>query len=340
MYITRWSPTVSKYGDLPDKPLLATDTLEVKCYILLAGLFLAVYFLLRFAMYPQFLYQLDLGDRLQAQYDHRFLFTLSLASPAALTAVTVRWVVNNRLTKWDKVLAAIVFIGLLSGGSKLSVAPIFLTYLGVAIYVGKTGMFGRAIRVILPMAIILSLALIFLFPTMSGLEIIDMMIYRIVANTEELEFLYYLNFQPDQYPFAGLGALFAPIAKLLGENIGYSPGVWLFGQRYDDWSGFGPNSGFVIELFGNLGWFGLAVPLVVGTVIGYCETRLTTYRVVFLSLLPIAFTESLIFFIAVVGHIALMVSAKLLCFFVRKSRENTDSMVPMIEATPLKPPAR
>jgi hypothetical protein len=147
---------------------------------------------------------------------------------------------------------------------------------------------------------------------LNATEIVQLIAYRVVANSEELEYLYVLNFQPDQYPFAGIGALFAPIAKLFGQNIDYPPGVWLYGQRYGNFSGFGPNSGFVIEFFGNLGFFGLGMPLIIGAIIGYCERKATFYRVILLSIIPLIFAESLMFLTALCGHLALMLGAKLI----------------------------
>jgi hypothetical protein len=301
-----------------------TSALENKCYIALAGLFLTLYFSSRLLLYPQFFSVLDLGDRLQAQYEHRLLFALFLAAPPALTAIMVRWVSIHRLSLWDKLLAALLFVGYLSVGSKASIAPIFLTFFGVTAYLRKTGMVGRAIIVLAIIGIIGGVALSLLLPSLSASQLGQVVLYRIVGNTEEIEYLYVLGFQPDQYPFASIGALVAPVAKLLGATIEYPPGVWLYGQRFNNWTGFGPNSGFIIEFFGNLNYFGLAIPLLLGMTIGYCDRKLTMYGAVLLSILPLAFMETLMFVAALGTHILLVGLSKIVsAFFAQDFRGST-----------------
>jgi hypothetical protein len=293
---------------------------------------LAAYFIAKLLLYPQFFSALDYGERLQAQQDHRFLFFMNLATPPALTALVFRWIRNNRLNRWDKFLAFIIFIGYMASGSKGSIAPVLMIYFGIATYLNKEGTFRRAFWVIIAMVSVGAIALIVLFPALSASEISQMIAYRVVANSEELEYLYVLNLQPDQYPFAGIGALFAPIAKLLGENIEYTPGVWLYGERFGNFTGYGPNAGFIIEMFGNLSYQGLVIPLSVGGIIAYCEKKLTLYRVVVLSILPLLFSESLMFFIALGGHLTLMTGAKI-ARFMFASRGMTVNNTAIIESS-------
>jgi hypothetical protein len=308
-----------------------TVTLENRCYIALAGLFLTLYFGSRLIFYPQFFSVLDLGERLQAQYDHRLIFALFLAAPPALTAVMVRWVSISRLTIWDKLLAVLLFVGYLSVGSKASIAPIFLTFFGVTAYLGRTGIVGRAVLVLAIIGIVGGVALSLLLPSLSASQLGQLVLYRIVANTEELEYLYVLGFQPDQYPFAGVGALVAPIAKVLGTTIDYTPGVWLYGQRFNNWTGFGPNSGFIIEFFGNLNFFGLTIPLFLGIAIGYCDRKLSVYGAVLLSIVPLAFMETLMFVAALGTHIILASLAKLVSAFLGHGTPFTSPSGPKAE---------
>jgi hypothetical protein len=296
----------------------APDALEMRCYIVLASVALAGYFIAKLLLYPQFFSALDYGERLQAQQDHRFLFFMNLATPPALTALVFRWVRNNRLNRWDKFLALMIFVGYMASGSKGAIAPVLMIYFGIATYLNKEGTFRRAFWVIFAMIGVGAVTLIVLFPAMSASEIASMIAYRVVANSEELEYLYVLHLQPDQYPFAGIGALFAPIAKVMGENIEYTPGVWLYGERYGNFTGYGPNAGFIIEMFGNLGYSGLVIPLAVGGLIAYCGKKLTLYRVVLLSILPLLFQESLMFFIALTSHLLLITGAKVANFMVSR----------------------
>ncbi len=90
--------------------------------------------------------------------------------------------------------------------------------------------------------------------TQTFLDLINLflykILYRIVANNDSLELLIDSGRSIYDYPFYGPFQLVDPILKMTGlRSIGfeYSPGEWLYGINFGNFSGVGPNPTFLIE---------------------------------------------------------------------------------------------
>jgi hypothetical protein len=68
-------------------------------------------------------------------------------------------------------------------------------------------------------------------------------------------------------------------------------------MRYGDWSGFGPNTGFLIEQFGNLSWAGVLVGAAHGALVRWTVRAHTVFRVMILSFCHVLLIESTTFFL-------------------------------------------
>lgn len=221
--------------------------------------FLVGYWSARLVLYPFVGGALDMGARLQAQEDHRILFFLSLAYLPAFSACVYRWM-SYRMRLFDYLALAVTLLGVYGSGSKSAFLPLLLVFVGVASMIGVR---WRSIWVptllILGGAVTVLMRLAQYFPTHSVPELLNLFLYRVFSNSDSLEYLAALGVHPSAYPYSGLGALVPFAAPVLDYEYGYSPGVWLFGSVFGDWSGHGPNSGMVMDYFGNLSWWGLLV---------------------------------------------------------------------------------
>lgn len=294
----------------PEEARLREVTYEAY-YIGLSKAFVLLYFTLRFISYPIYTSELDMASRLNATHDNKLIYIMSLAAIVPVSALIYHWSVTRRMRAFDIGLAALIFVGFLLSGSKQSIVPLFFAVVGMASYIGrppKMRYIGLGLGIIL---LVGGGMLKIFFPTLTASDISELILYRVVANTDNFEYLQAINQQPGQYPYAGIAALCAPLANRLGANIDYSIGVWLFGERYGVWDGFGPNSGFVIEFFGNLGYAGLFVALGFGAAIGYVERRVNLFRAVLLSILPTILFENLIFIEVLLAHLTFSGIARL-----------------------------
>ena len=92
---------------------------------------------------------------------------------------------------------------------------------------------------------------------------LEKILYRVVANNDQVELLILSGASIYDYPFSGPLQLFDPIIKVAGlKFLGfeYSSGEWLYGINFGDWSGVGPNPTFLIEMpqaLGFLSCFGM-----------------------------------------------------------------------------------
>jgi hypothetical protein len=250
--------------------------------------YLVVYFTARLLTYPFFSGELLLDERLLAQQENRLLFTLGLATQPALAGCMFVWMSNPaRLRAFDKLVIAIVAFGLFGAGSKGAIAPLVLTYLGVASYLNKNALANKTVTLaIVAAALTTAYALGQFFPDLAYADIASLVQYRIVANTDSLEYIQANGVDPRTYPYAGLGALFPLITKRLGYEFEFPPGVWMHGMRFGDWSGFGPNAGIVLDYFGNLSWFGLVAAILIGLYVRKSGRHFGVIHCSFLAMAP------------------------------------------------------
>lgn len=237
-----------------------------KWWVLAAKWFLLVYWTCRLISYPYIAGELDLSVRLEAGHDNRVLFFLGLAVFPAIAACVSVWIQKGyRFRVLDYAVLAVVVVGYLGTGSKVAILPVILIFFGAISFFRKP---LREMRLWLLLAgvggVVIGIRYIFFFPSTGLLELAQQALYRFVANTDSLEYLVAVGKAPGEYPFAGVGALAPMFLKPFGLSYDYSPGVWLHGSRFDQWAGFGPNPGLVMDYFGNLGWWGLLIPIFAG----------------------------------------------------------------------------
>ena len=269
-------------GNAAPRPLVGIES----DWIVVAKAYLLLYYAARLAFYPFMGGELLLDERLVAQQDNPLIFTLGLAVQPALAACIYSWIaLGKRLSGLDVLIILLVLLGLLGSGSKGGVITLILTYLGVASYLGQKVL--RSKWVVLAGVAIIGLTLYVLtrlFPDVELSSIGMLIIYRLAANTDSVEYLVLGDINPQAYPFAGIGALFPMIFKRLGYVFEYPPGVWLYGMRFDDWSGFGPNPGILMDYFGNLGWFGLLAAVGIGLYVRKARRRISVVGCSFLAM--------------------------------------------------------
>lgn len=235
-------------------------------WIAIAKVYIIAYYVARLSFYPFMAGELMMDERLAAQQENVLLFMLGLAVQPALAACFYSWMRSDgRILKSDLFILILVVIGQIGSGSKGSVATLVLTYFGVASYLGQRILLSKV--ALSAGAVISGLAVFMLtrlFPNLDLSEITLLIVYRLAANTDSIEYIQASFVDPSEYPYAGVGALFPSLFKRLGYSFEYPPGVWLYGMRYGDWSGFGPNSGILMDYYGNLGWLGLIAALCIG----------------------------------------------------------------------------
>ena len=281
---------------------------------------LVSYYTFRLATYPVFSGAFDIGARLAQQQESRLLFFLSLVMFPLFVACVYDWSLKKRLSFTDWFVLLITTLGILSGGSKASIAPLLIAYLGVSSYLGRQIRLSPFIIIAGSAAGLTLIAILeYYFPFLSTSEIADMMLYRVVANTDNIEFLYQLNLDPAQYPFAGAISIIPFVGKYLGASIEYPVGVWLYGLRYGDWSGFGPNSGFLIEQYGNMGFLGVLSGFFLGVVVRWACRLNSVVRVMVLSFCYTFLVESTLFFMNLI-FCALVVFLSLVMHLFRQPR--------------------
>ena len=237
-----------------------------KPWILVSKWFLILYWTCRLIFYPYISGELEISDRLEAGQENRVIFFLGLAVVPALAACVAVWIRKGyRFRVLDYVVLAIVTVGYLGTGSKAAILPIVLLLFG-AISFFKKPLREMKLWLILAGAgvIVIAVRYIFFFPSTGTAELLHQALYRVVANTDSLEYLSAIGKAPSDYPFSGFGALFPMFLKPFGLDYQYPPGVWLHGTRFGEWAGFGPNPGLVMDYLGNLGWWGLLVPVLAG----------------------------------------------------------------------------
>ncbi|MDW7973107.1 MAG: hypothetical protein RMI01_07890 [Thermodesulfovibrio sp.] len=154
-------------------------------------------------------------------------------------------------------LLALSFLAFFSvlGGSKAGLLGFLLSFIAVKSWKGvKISIIKVSILTIL----VFTLPIFFIrerFPGLAYFEILYLLFYRIVSNTDALENIYISNIDLRDYPYAGPMQLIDPMVKLLKrigfevEGFEYAPGVWLHGMAYGDWSGIGPNPSYVVEFY-------------------------------------------------------------------------------------------
>jgi hypothetical protein len=258
---------------------------------------LFAYYTWRIASVPIWSGALDLAARLQRQQENRAIFFLGIVMVPLFVAFMYDCVRKEKFGRMDWLLIAVTAFGALSTGSKITFLPLILSYIGVSSYLGRRIPVNPWVVVgFLGACAIILYTLLMYFPTLSFGEIVDLMLYRVVANTDNIEYLYTLNLTPDQYPFSGAVSFVPFISKYLGAAIDFPYGVWLHGMRYGDWDGFGPNAGFLVEQYGNLGWGGLVVGVGLGVLVRWTLRVPSAYRVMILSFSYTLLVESTIFF--------------------------------------------
>lgn len=263
----------------------------------IARVFLLLFFAVHLVVFPFSLGSLDLGSRLAAQQDNKFFFLVGQLTLPAIAACMAMWLRRGYRFTWIDVLVVVLTAaGLLGGGSKATLLPLALAFFGAAEMAGRR---LREFKRLLVAAIIVgglaAARLLLYFPDQSPLQTASFMLYRIAANTDSLEYLQVIAAAPSAYPAAGPLALIPYISKRFGYAYPYPPGVWLFGQRYGDYGGQGPNSGFVMDFFGDLGWGGLALVVLLAVALVAFRTSRSTLAIAAASVVYLAFVDITLF---------------------------------------------
>lgn len=266
-------------------------------WIKAAKSYLLIYYLFRLALYPFAFGELFLDQRLDAQQENRVLFFMGLAVWPAIPALMYSWMRDQRRPGiLDYIILLTVILGMLGSGSKAAVLPLLLSYIGVASYLNRRVLPSPTVVIGFCCFIALSFYLLTVFfPLLGPGEILSLLQYRIAADTDNLEYLVAIGQRPQDFPFSGIGALVPMFAKLVGYPFEFSAGVWLHGTRYGDWRGFGPNSGLVLDYFGNLGWSGLLTAATIGICLRRCRTANSAVGCSFLSIMYFALVDSALF---------------------------------------------
>jgi hypothetical protein len=267
---------------------------ENRLWVDVSRFYILAYYAARLLFYPYVDGALLLDQRLDAQHDNAIIFYAGLAVIPAFAACMTKWVRTIGLL--DIVIISVAVIGLLGSGSKGVVLPILLIFFGVMSYYSiplRTKVWGLVLASFGGILMVYRLALY--FPGYSLWEVISLFFYRIIANTDSLEYLHASGTQPAEYPYRGIGALFPMLSKQLGYRYEYSPGVWLHGIRFGDWSGFGPNPGPVMDYFGNVGWFGLLFAVALGVYVSACERREDSIGASFLAIASLIVVDITLF---------------------------------------------
>ena len=260
-------------------------------------LFLIGYWAARLIAYPATTGDLDLAQRLDAQQQARVLFFLGQVTLPAVAGCMAVWLRRGRRLTWLDLLTVVLTVAALAvSDSKATILPVLLAFFGAM------EMSGRRMRefkaFLIPGIALIALALVRLvifFPGKDPWSIAQTMLYRVAANTDSLEYLKVVGARPQDFPFAGPAALLPYITKWFGFRYDYSPGTWLYGARYGDFSGFGPNSGPVVDYLGNLGIAGLLVVLLAALVLGSLRRIGAAVAVSAASMVYLAFIDVTIF---------------------------------------------
>ena len=243
-----------------------------------------------------------LDERLAAQQDNRVLFFLGLAVGPAIAATIFSWLANGRrkFNGFDWLILFLMGYGVLASGSKAALIPVVISYFGVRIYLGERAPpISYIVIALIALGLLTSILLLrSFFPELSTTEVLALLQYRIAANTDVLEYLYVLEMRPQDFPFAGFGALAPMFSKLIGYPFEFNAGTWLHGARFGDWSGFGPNSGPVMDYYANFGWFGLCAAILIGIAMRAAVAARNVIGCSALSLIPMSLLDSAMLTIA------------------------------------------
>lgn len=239
-------------------------------WLIISKAYLITYGLLRLLTYPWLGGELDLDARIQASYDNRFVFFMGLGLLPPIAAVATQWLRRNyRLGLIDWLTLLLTLAALVVSGSKATVVPAAVAavgasylarrplrarkyFIGAGAVAGTVGLIGYGVAV----------------GSRSLTDTFNALLFRIAANTDSLDYLAGIDARPQDYPFAGIGALIPTLAKRMGYPYEYPPGVWLYGQAYGRWEGYGPNPGIIMDYFANVGWLGVIFAVLIGL---YCR---------------------------------------------------------------------
>ena len=297
-------------------PRLAVSSEVEEAWIKISKWYLFGYYTCRLIAYPFFSGELMLDDRLAAQQDNVLLFVLGLGATPALAAVMYAGIrPGGKLLMFDKVVLGIAAIGILGSGSKGGLLPIILVFVGVSSFLGQKLLRSRIAAFAVCIAIGGSLFILTrFFPLLELGDIGNLMLYRVAANTDSLEYLNVLGVKPGAFPFSGIGALLPALSRRFGYVYDYSPGVWLHGSRFGNWDGYGPNSGIVMDYFGNLRWGGLLVAAGLGMYFRSAARYRNAITCSFLPITALAVTDIAMFDIAFLMWLLVLVCV---CAFMR-----------------------
>jgi hypothetical protein len=290
----------------------ARDDVERRL-VLICKVILLTYYSWRLSSVPIWTGAFDLAARLALQNESRAAFFLGIVMLPLFVAFLFDCVRKGKFGWADWLLIIISALGALTTGSKITIVPLILSYIGVGAYLGRRISLSPWLVVSSAVAgAVIVFTLSNFFPMLSSGEILDLLLYRVVANTDNIEYLYILDVTPDQYPFSGAVSFIPFVSKYLGAEIDFPYGVWLHGMRYADWAGYGPNAGFLIEQYGNLGWGGLIVGLGLGMLVRWAERVRTAFRAMILSFAYTLLVESTMFFISFFFCLLILVLASLM----------------------------
>lgn len=284
-----------------------------RIWIYICKSYIIAFFGMKIILFPIGIGELDLGDRLGSQNENKLLFFVGLAIFPVMVGCMYDWVlIKFKLSLLDIIVIIFLIIGLVGSASKSALLPLALAYFGVASAKNIKIDNWWSIYVILFLFVALSIIVLsYMLPGFDLGDICYLIFYRIVANTDSIEYLYATRTQPADFIFSGWGALFPFFAKLFGYRFDYPVGVWLHGVRYGVWDGFGPNSGLVMDYFANMGFFGVFVAFIIGLymrlmggvggAMGLSFLSISYLAIVDLSMFELAFGICFLIFLACLG---------------------------------------
>lgn len=262
----RGGPSAIDRRWVPGPKVSAFAQSQAGTWIIISKVYLLLFGIIRLTTYPWLGGELDLVARLDASTDNRVGFILGLAILPPIAAVATQWLRRGyRLGILDYLVIVLAGGAIVVAGSKATLLPALLAVVGAAYLTPRPlrrplffGALAIAGSLIVLAGYWVSVAADGLLGALTNVA------YRVAANTDSLEYLLALGVRPQDFPFAGPGAVVPTLLKAFGGRYDYSPGVWLHGERFGQWQGFGPNPGPLLDYFGNLGWWGLLFAVLIG----------------------------------------------------------------------------
>ncbi|WP_310461639.1 hypothetical protein [Sphaerotilus sp.] len=284
-----------------------------RLWVFFCKIYVIAFFGIKIITTPIGIGELDLGERLGSQNENKVLFFIGLAIFPMMVGCMYDWVATRfKLSAFDYIVVVTLILGLAGSASKSALLPLVLAYFGVVSAKNiKTNSFWLIYCILFLFIVFSFIVLSYMLPGLDFGDICYLIFYRVVANTDSIEYLYATRIRPADFTFSGWGALLPFFAKFFGYRFDYPVGVWLHGIRYGVWDGFGPNSGFVMDYFANMGVFGVGVAVAlgiymrlmsgVGGAVGLSFLSISYLTIVDLSMFEMVFGICFVIFLGCLG---------------------------------------